>query len=296
MRISARSSAAQTLNSIPSSGYKVGAGERFVFEETTFPPYLKRVRLLTCEIIHRKHWHSLCRSPLQASAVISIDLRAPTISVRGIENASHVVLWSGQANATTYRSSPMGARITWLTRHALSAAWGENSMESVADETWLCQPELDRLFAGLVMLLNVGCNMKSGLASSPRTPYWQLLLTQSLSVVSKKRPFRFAKGIRLQWKSHGLHLTTTFERTDSMPKLLSNHGLRVEAPSLTATLLPTASACSCRLSASKQQDTFFGIPRIQSGLCPISVPELTLYRNVRDRGYSRLSIPFIYTE
>lgn len=74
----------------------------------------------------------------------------------------------------------MGARITWLTRHALSAAWGENSMESVADETWLCQPELDRLFAGLVMLLNVGCNMKSGLASSPRTPYWQLLLTQSL--------------------------------------------------------------------------------------------------------------------
>lgn len=53
------------------------------------------------------------------------DLRAPTVSVRGIEADSHVVLWSGQASATKYRSSPTGARIIRLTCHALHAAWGE---------------------------------------------------------------------------------------------------------------------------------------------------------------------------
>ncbi len=53
------------------------------------------------------------------------DLRAPTVSVRGVDPDSNAVLWSGQASATEYRSSPTGARITWLTCHALHAAWGE---------------------------------------------------------------------------------------------------------------------------------------------------------------------------
>lgn len=39
-----------------------------------------------------------------------------------------------------------------------------------------------------------------------------------------------------------------------------------------------------------KQDVFFGIPPIQSILFPIALPELTLYRNVRNRGYTRLSI------
>ncbi|ALA59118.1 hypothetical protein [Nitrospira moscoviensis] len=57
------------------------------------------------------------------------DLRAPMVSVRGIDVETQAVLWSGQARATTYRSTPAPHRIAWLTCHALHAAWGERASD-----------------------------------------------------------------------------------------------------------------------------------------------------------------------
>ena len=52
------------------------------------------------------------------------DLRAPMISVRGIDVASEAVLWSGLARETSYGASPVANRVALLTCRALDAAWG----------------------------------------------------------------------------------------------------------------------------------------------------------------------------
>lgn len=87
---------------------------------------------------------------LQARTIVWVeqtgDLRAPTVAVRGIETDSNVVLWSGQASATSYRSSPTGSRITWLTCHALRAAWGKNQTEIAANDVSPSQRPLGFLF------------------------------------------------------------------------------------------------------------------------------------------------------
>ena len=42
-----------------------------------------------------------------------------------------------------------------------------------------------------------------------------------------------------------------------------------------------------------QDQTFFGIPPIGGGFIPLSLPELTFYKAVRQRGHARLSIDFV---
>jgi hypothetical protein len=68
---------------------------------------------------------------LKAQAIVWVeqsgDLRAPMISVRGVDVDSREVLWSGHARATAYRSVPVANRIAQLTCHALNAAWGERA-------------------------------------------------------------------------------------------------------------------------------------------------------------------------
>lgn len=39
-----------------------------------------------------------------------------------------------------------------------------------------------------------------------------------------------------------------------------------------------------------QTETFFGVPPIQSLIFPLALPELTFYRAVRQRGYTRLQM------
>jgi hypothetical protein len=43
----------------------------------------------------------------------------------------------------------------------------------------------------------------------------------------------------------------------------------------------------------EQEETFFGIPAIQSSLIPVSLPELAFYKAVRQRGYARLSMDIL---
>jgi hypothetical protein len=42
-----------------------------------------------------------------------------------------------------------------------------------------------------------------------------------------------------------------------------------------------------------QDQTFFGIPSIGGGFIPLSLPELSFYTAVRQRGHARLSIDFV---
>lgn len=70
---------------------------------------------------------------LNAQAIVWVqltgDLRAPMVSVRGIDVNTQAVLWSGHARDTDYRSAPVPNRVALLTCHALNAAWGERATD-----------------------------------------------------------------------------------------------------------------------------------------------------------------------
>jgi hypothetical protein len=55
------------------------------------------------------------------------DLRAPMVSVRGIDTETQAVIWSGLARTTKYGSTPPVDRIVILTCNALEAAWGDRA-------------------------------------------------------------------------------------------------------------------------------------------------------------------------
>jgi hypothetical protein len=54
---------------------------------------------------------------------VSGDLRAPMVSVRGLDPDTQAVRWSGYARATAYRASPPPDRTARLTCYALAAVW-----------------------------------------------------------------------------------------------------------------------------------------------------------------------------
>lgn len=52
------------------------------------------------------------------------DLRAPMVTVRGVNVKNDEVLWSGSARYTEYTECPPSQALADLTGHALSRAWG----------------------------------------------------------------------------------------------------------------------------------------------------------------------------
>lgn len=70
---------------------------------------------------------------LDAQAIVWVqqtgDLRAPMVSVRGIDVETHAVLWSGHARTTDYGSGPVPNQVALLTCHALNAAWGDRATD-----------------------------------------------------------------------------------------------------------------------------------------------------------------------
>jgi hypothetical protein len=139
-------------------------------------------------------------------------------------------------------------------------------------------------------LTALGCNMTPGLVSSPRTPIEQLLLTQSLLRTLDQVALPLAPGasVEIETAWPPTHADFAGDLTFAASVLASwftQRGAAVggDHPTHRVRVLLHAFGLD-------KQDVFFGIPPIQSLLLPIALPELTLYRNVRNRGYTRLSI------
>jgi hypothetical protein len=52
------------------------------------------------------------------------DLRAPMVSIRGVQASTQRVLWGGTARFADYRSRPPTDALADLTCQALATAWG----------------------------------------------------------------------------------------------------------------------------------------------------------------------------
>ena len=149
---------------------------------------------------------------------------------------------------------------------------------------------LRRMAAPLVTFALLGCNMTAGLVSSPRTPIEQLLLTQSLlrSLDQVSLPLLPGASVVIETAWPPTHLNFGGDLAFAASVLASwfaQRGAVVggDHPTYRVRVLLHAFGLDKR-------DVFFGIPPVQSLLIPFALPELTLYRNVRDRGYTRLSI------
>ena len=135
-----------------------------------------------------------------------------------------------------------------------------------------------------------GCNITAGQVSSPRTPIEQLLLTQSLfrSLEEMVIPLQAGDVVTVEtaWvPSHDDFKGDLPFAASVIASWFARHGAVVggENPKFRARVLLHAFGLD-------KKDVFFGVPPIQSVLIPIALPELTLYRNLRNRGYTRLSI------
>jgi hypothetical protein len=150
---------------------------------------------------------------------------------------------------------------------------------------------------GVALLLGTaalaGCNMTAGLVSSPRTPIEQLVLTQSLlrSLEDMALPLRPGDSVAIEtaWiPTHDDFKGDLPFAQSVVAAWLTRQGAVVNAdePRFHVRVLLHAFGLDKR-------DVFFGIPPIQSVLLPIALPELTLYRNERNRGYTRISIDVV---
>jgi len=135
-----------------------------------------------------------------------------------------------------------------------------------------------------------GCNMTGGLVSSPRTPIEQLLLTQSLlrSLDQATLPLKPGDSVAVEtaWPpSHADFQGDLAFASSVLASWLAERGLIVGSDRATYRVRVLLHAFGV-----EKKDTFFGLPPIQSLLIPLALPELTLYRKVRDRGYTRVSL------
>jgi hypothetical protein len=140
---------------------------------------------------------------------------------------------------------------------------------------------------GLSMLLT-GCALSYETTKSPRSPGEQLLLTQSLkrSLAETVLPLRPGQTIAVET----VGLTTDQAFVSSLiEKWLSRGGLLLPKDGKETLLAKVTLDAFGTL----QDQTFFGVPPIGGGFIPLSLPELTFYKAVRQRGHTRLSIDFI---
>jgi hypothetical protein len=142
---------------------------------------------------------------------------------------------------------------------------------------------------GLVLSMVVsGCALSYETTKSPRAPSEQLLLAQSLrrSLIETVLPLRAGQTIAVE--TVGLTADQAFV-SSLIEKWLSRGGLLLPKDGKEALIAKVTLDAFGTL----QDQTFFGIPPIGGGFIPLSLPELTFYKAVRQRGHARLSIDFV---
>lgn len=133
-----------------------------------------------------------------------------------------------------------------------------------------------------------GCALNYESTKSPRAPSEQLLMAQSLkrSLVETVLPLRSGQTIAVE--TVGLTTDQAFA-SGLIEKWLSRGGLLLPKDGKEALVAKV----TLEAFGTLQDQTFVGIPPIGGGFIPLSLPELALYKAVRQRGHARLSIDFI---
>lgn len=150
---------------------------------------------------------------------------------------------------------------------------------------WILPNFMAALALGMAL---TGCALSYESTKTPRAPSEQLLLAQSLrrSLIDAVLPLRSGQTIAVE--TVGLTADQAFV-SSLIEKWLSRGGLLLPKDGKEALIAKVTLDAFGTL----QDQTFFGIPPIGGGFIPLSLPELAVYKAVRQRGHARLSIDFI---
>lgn len=145
-------------------------------------------------------------------------------------------------------------------------------------------------FLFLCMVIFTGCNMTAGQVSSPRTPIDQLVLSQSLLRSLEDLAFPFDNGDTIAIETAWIPSHDDFSGDLPFAKAVISSWFMQQGAVVQHNKPRFRARVLLHAFGLDKKDVFFGLPPVQSILFPIALPELTLYRNVRNRGYTRLSL------
>jgi len=137
------------------------------------------------------------------------------------------------------------------------------------------------IFIGFVL---VGCSGTQKRTTTARSTLEQLLLSQSLQRSLNSATIPLHPGVSVGVEAVGLTSDKSFAR-DLVRGWLQEKGLHVgaEAPKYLIRIILHA-------FGTEQSEFFVGVPKIQSTVIPFALPELSFYKAIKQRGYTRLNI------
>lgn len=143
------------------------------------------------------------------------------------------------------------------------------------------------LILGLVVLMSFGysgCAGTKQTTNTGRSTWEQLLLSESLHRTLHSATIPLNPGESVSVEAVGLTDDKGFAK-ELVVQWLREKGLNVgtEAPKYLIRVILHA-------FGTEQSDAFVGIPEIQSTVIPFALPELAIYKAVKQRGYTRLRL------
>ncbi|MBS0170317.1 MAG: hypothetical protein JSR62_08160 [Nitrospira sp.] len=162
------------------------------------------------------------------------------------------------------------------------------------------------LFLACLILLLTGCSLEQELSRTPRTAVEQVLLTQAVNHALTNLTVQLPAGVNIEVDATGLESDRSRLRMtnsdlgtlnspnrdilyirDTVAAELGRRGYLVRARDTESPYLVRVMAESF---GTMQGLTFFGMPPVQSLLIPFALPELTLYKQQNQSGYTRLHL------
>lgn len=139
----------------------------------------------------------------------------------------------------------------------------------------------------LVAMMGVsfsGCAGTTQTSNTGRTTWEQLLLSNSLQRTLGEASIPLNPGESVSVEAVGLTDDKAYAQ-ELVVQWLRQKGLHVgtEAPTYLIRVILHA-------FGTEQSDSFVGIPEIQSTIIPFALPELSIYKSVKQRGYARLNL------
>lgn len=160
--------------------------------------------------------------------------------------------------------------------------WGSSQsfLFVVSKITWF----LSVAFVALMGFSFTGCAGTTQTTNTSRSTWEQLLLTQSFQRTLRSATIPLDPGASVSVEAVGLTADKDFAK-NLLEQWLRQKGLHVgtEAPKYLIRVVLHA-------FGTEQSDSFVGIPEIQSTIIPFALPELSIYKSVKLRGYTRLNL------
>ncbi len=144
---------------------------------------------------------------------------------------------------------------------------------------------LSSVFA--VLLLLSACGVSRDASKSPRAATEQLLLSQAVERSLEDVSVPMLKDAAVVMEVAGLTPDQYYVRDSVAGHLARTQGVRVVDTRSQAKYVVHVMV---QALGTELDQSFFGMPQVQGGLIPIALPELPLYKFIREIGYVRYSM------